>query len=92
MVPGSMQDGLSSLITLCAWMIWKRRNDCALDGSSPNVQKVLLAIKDEMQHWCMAEAKGLARVELLFLASGALFIAVLVEYVGVCLYSMYICY
>ena len=42
-------------------MIWKHQNDC-LQWSSPNVQWVLLAIKDETQLWSLAGAKGLVRL------------------------------
>ena len=49
-----MRKGLNSLIILVAWEIWKHRNVCVFEGTSPNVQEVLHAVAIEGSLWCMA--------------------------------------
>jgi len=58
-VPKEMRKGLNSLVILVAWVIWKERNSCVFEGSQPNVQKVLLSVRDEGLLWCMAGASKL---------------------------------
>jgi hypothetical protein len=59
-----MRKGLNSLIILVAWEIWKHRNVCVFEGTSPNVQEVLHAVTIEGFLWCMAGASALQELLL----------------------------
>ena len=54
----AMRKGLSSLIILPAWWIWKHRNSCTFDGDRPSVSHLCSTIKDEARLWAMAGAAG----------------------------------
>ena len=46
-VPKQNRKGFNSLAILGAWILWKHRNSCVFDGSTPSVQVALQAFKDE---------------------------------------------
>ncbi|GJN12867.1 hypothetical protein PR202_ga31184 [Eleusine coracana subsp. coracana] len=62
--------GVNSLIILGAWMIWKQRNDVVFNGASPNVQRTLSLIVDEVHLWSLAGAQELARLPVAEVAGG----------------------
>lgn len=64
-VEKSLRKGLDSLIILVAWVIWKNRNSCVFEGATPCIQRVLLAVVEEDNMWCLAGASALQ--DLLFL-------------------------
>lgn len=58
-VPKELRKRLNSLIILVAWEIWKHRNSCVFEGSSPNHQTLLQNVANEYTVWCMASASKL---------------------------------
>jgi len=58
-VPKELRKGLNSLVILVAWELWKEHNSCVFEGSQPNVQRLLISVKDEGLLWCMAGASNL---------------------------------
>lgn len=48
--------GLTLLMVLLAWEIWKHRNACVFQGIRPAVQSIVLSILAEGQLWCLARA------------------------------------
>jgi len=64
-VPKQNRKGFNSLVILGAWILWKHRNSCVFDGSTPSVQVALQAtFKDESYSWIACGAKGLAALGL----------------------------
>jgi hypothetical protein len=55
-----IEKGFNSPVILGAWILWKHRNSCIFDGSTPSVQVALQAIEDESHSWISCGAKGLA--------------------------------
>ncbi|GJN13088.1 hypothetical protein PR202_ga31422 [Eleusine coracana subsp. coracana] len=58
-VPKEQRRGFNSMITLGAWLIWKHRNSCALEGTNPSMTRLIDGFMEECQLWCLAGAKGL---------------------------------
>ena len=56
--------GFSSLVILATWIVWKQRNACVFDVATPNIQRALEALQDELELWQSAGAKGLAALGL----------------------------
>lgn len=56
--------GVNSLIILVAWSIWKHRNACVFEYTSPSVASILRELKDEHSLWCMAGPKKLEELGL----------------------------
>jgi hypothetical protein len=61
----------NSLIILIAWVIWKHRNACVFDGSSPSISDDLNQFRDEFQLWCLAGVKKLKELELQRVVGGS---------------------
>lgn len=61
-VPSAMRKGLSSIILLAAWHIWKLRNSCVFDSAQPSCWELLQSIKDDARSWARAGKKGLAAI------------------------------
>jgi hypothetical protein len=59
-VPKQHRLGFNSLITLVAWWLWKHRNSCVSDGTSPNAPRIIRDIKDDARMRCTTGAKGLS--------------------------------
>lgn len=51
--------GFNSLITMGAWLLWKHRNACVFEGSSPNLNTLYQAFKVEHHWWCLAGTRSL---------------------------------
>jgi len=68
-VSGQVQKGVNSIIILGSWSLWNHRNRCVFDGISPNSSSVIRIIKEEMQQWSFAGARGVSH--LLALAAPA---------------------
>jgi hypothetical protein len=49
-----LQKGLSSLIVLGAWIIWRQRNYCVFNGKSPHLATALITAGNEI--WCWSSA------------------------------------
>uniref|UniRef100_A0A0A9CVB5 Reverse transcriptase zinc-binding domain-containing protein n=1 Tax=Arundo donax TaxID=35708 RepID=A0A0A9CVB5_ARUDO len=49
--------GLNTLIILGAWVIWKHRNSCVFNGTSPSLQMVLNEFDSEHHLWGLAGAR-----------------------------------
>ncbi|XP_073357956.1 uncharacterized protein [Aegilops tauschii subsp. strangulata] len=60
--PAPVRKGLSSLIILTAWWLWKHRNACIFDRATPSLTLVSDTIKDEARLWEKAGAKGLLNI------------------------------
>jgi hypothetical protein len=69
-IPNEARKGLSSLIILVAWEIWKHRNDCVLENSRPSLQVVVRAVSLEGGLWCSAGASKLQELMPGLLALG----------------------
>jgi hypothetical protein len=50
-------------VVLGAWMIWKHRKSCVLDGSAPNVGTVLTMAR-EISCWILAGANALSSLQI----------------------------
>jgi hypothetical protein len=60
--PKLKKRGFNSLVILVAWWLWKHRNACVFEGASPNINKILAEIQDNIKFWGMAGAKDLRRL------------------------------
>ena len=56
--PAPVRKGLSSLIILTAWWLWKHRNSRVFDGATPSLTLIIDTIKDEARLWAKAGATG----------------------------------
>jgi hypothetical protein len=54
-----LRKGFNSFVILGAWIIWKHRNACVFDGTTPNLQGAIQIFKDEFYRWQISGAKGL---------------------------------
>jgi hypothetical protein len=54
--------GLSSLIALTAWTIWRHRNACIFDGATPSTSHLVHNIQEEACTWAKADARGLSSI------------------------------
>ncbi|GJN31491.1 hypothetical protein PR202_gb19899 [Eleusine coracana subsp. coracana] len=59
-VSSTTRKGLNSLISMGAWTLWRRCNDCVFNGASPNLAAALVMAGEETRFWNMAGAKGLS--------------------------------
>uniref|UniRef100_A0A453KVK7 Reverse transcriptase zinc-binding domain-containing protein n=1 Tax=Aegilops tauschii subsp. strangulata TaxID=200361 RepID=A0A453KVK7_AEGTS len=62
LVRAATRKGLSSLIILIAWWIWKHRNSCTFDGDRPPVSHLCSTIKDEARLWAQAGAAAITNI------------------------------
>ena len=46
------------MIVLGAWVLWKHRNKCVFDGSSPSIISIIWQAEEEWASWEAAGAKG----------------------------------
>ena len=60
--PMVLRKGLSSIIALTAWAIWKHRNGCVFDQRQPSVTSLLQSIREDARLWASAGANGLANL------------------------------
>ena len=60
--PTAMRKGLSSLVLLAAWSLWRHRNACIFDNARPSTTLLLQAIKDDARIWASAGAKDIANL------------------------------
>lgn len=51
------QKCLNTAVILGAWSLWRHRNECVFDGSSPNLSKALTMAGEESRLWSMAGPK-----------------------------------
>ena len=61
-VPRVERKGLSTLIILVAWEIWKHPNVCVLEGARPTIEVLLHLVANEAALLCLAGASTLHRV------------------------------
>jgi len=61
-VDGQIKKGLNSIIILVAWSIWNHRNRCVFDGITPNLNGVLLLIREEILLWSLAGAREISHL------------------------------
>ncbi|GJN27974.1 hypothetical protein PR202_gb16046 [Eleusine coracana subsp. coracana] len=59
-VPKARRKGFNSVVILVAWLLWKHRNACVFEGSSPDLRSILRSYDTEHHLWCIAGVKGLA--------------------------------
>jgi len=69
-VSRQIQKGFNSIVILCSWTLWNHRNRCVFDGISPNSTNVIKVVKEELQIWATAGARGISH--LLALAAPAI--------------------
>jgi hypothetical protein len=55
--------GFNSLVVLGAWVIWKHRNLCVFNGTTPSMPAALLVARVEALLWTVARAKGLSLLQ-----------------------------
>lgn len=60
--PRGLRRGLSSLVLLTAWWIWKQRNACVFDNDRASVSHLSSTIKDEARSWARAGAHGIRAI------------------------------
>jgi hypothetical protein len=68
-VSGHVQKGLNSIVILGSWSLWNHRNRCVFYGITPSSSSVIRIIKEELQQWSIAGARGVSH--LLALAAAA---------------------
>jgi hypothetical protein len=56
-ITGAARKGLSSVIILGAWVLWKHRNRCVFDAAPPSLTTALAQAGEEKLMWEMARAK-----------------------------------
>jgi hypothetical protein len=56
-IRGAARKGLSSVIFLGAWVLWKHRNRCVFDAAPPSLTTVLAQAGEKKLMWEMAGAK-----------------------------------
>ena len=61
-IGGQVQKGVNSIITLGSWSLWNHHNCCVFDGITPNSSSVIRVIKEEMQQWSFAGARGVSHL------------------------------
>jgi len=61
-VDGLIKEGLNSTIILVAWSLWNHRNRCVFDGLQPNLIGFLSSIREELQLWDFAGARGITHI------------------------------
>jgi len=61
-VDGQIKKGLNSIIILVAWSIWNHHNRCVFDGITPNLNGVLLLIREEILLCSLAGARGISHL------------------------------
>jgi hypothetical protein len=61
-VDGPVKEGFNSTIILVAWSHWNHRNCCVFDGLQPNLNGVLSSIREELQLWDFAGARGITHI------------------------------
>ena len=61
-VPSQSRKGFNSLVVLVSWWIWKHRNGCVFEGTSPRFDVIMQDIREEAKLWCAAGAKGLRNI------------------------------
>ena len=54
--------GVNSIIILSSWSLWNHRNQCVFDGINPNPSSIIRIIKEEMQQWSFAGARGVSHL------------------------------
>jgi len=59
-----VKKGVNSIIILDSWSLWNHRNRCVFDGINPNSSNVIRTIKEEMQQWSVAGARGVSLLAL----------------------------
>jgi hypothetical protein len=62
LVSSPYKKGLSSLIILGAWTLWRHHNDCVFNGSAPRIATALAMAGEQIVAWNMADTKGLAMI------------------------------
>jgi len=63
-VAGDLRKGLNSLVILGAWSIWRHRNMCVFNGSSPSVAAAIALAFEEAHLWSLAGARGLSLLSI----------------------------
>ena len=61
-VSGQVKKGVNSIIILGSWSLWSHRNQCVFYGIRPNSSNVIRFIKEEMQQWSFAGARGVSHL------------------------------
>jgi len=61
-VDGPVKKRLNSIIILVAWSLWNHCNRCVYDGVQPNLNEVLLSIREELHLWGLAGARGVTHI------------------------------
>ena len=59
LTPPAHLKALKSIALLVPWMLWKHRNACVFDNTTPSLELLVDRIKDEIQCWAKAGAQGL---------------------------------
>ena len=63
-VVGDLRKGLNSLVILGAWCLWRHRNNCVFNGSSPSVAAAISLASEEAHLWSLAGARGLTLLDI----------------------------
>ncbi|GJN06809.1 hypothetical protein PR202_ga24574 [Eleusine coracana subsp. coracana] len=62
MVANFTHKGLNSLVALGAWILWRHRNDCVFNGTSPNFVAALTLAGEEAWLWSKAGVAALVQL------------------------------
>jgi hypothetical protein len=60
--PRQLRKGISSIIMLTAWWIWKHRNAAVFDNAQPSVTSLFGDIKAEARLWADTGARGVRQL------------------------------
>ena len=61
-IDGQARKWFNTIVILGAWSLWNHRNRCVFDGINPNLEDVLVSLRDELHLWSLASARGVSHL------------------------------
>ena len=61
-VADQAKKGLNSVVILVAWSLWNHRNRCVFYSLQPSLNGLLSTIRDELDLWELAGARGITNL------------------------------
>ena len=61
-IDGQARKGFNTIVILGAWSLWNHCNRCVFDGINPNLEDVLVSLRDVLHLWSLAGARGVSHL------------------------------